>query len=755
MTEPRFFPGPTHPRRLQQYQDDLSLIDYFNIFRGRIWLIVGMGLTCALLAGVWSYLIHPIYQAQATVVIEQESPGGLERGNSYYHDVSPEYFQTHFELMKSHAVLEQTAHKLHLADQPEYRSHPANETFDGRRLLPEAIRVLLDPKQAPPKTESEEQILEAFAGNIEIRPIRGTRLSYILARSKDPEFAALAANTLASVYIDYSDELASASKGKTAAWFTSHLDDLRNRVGTAQRALHEYRSKHGLLGERERQPVTTHNLVELNSEIVKAEVRKAEAQTRYQQIQSVLGKRTRDGSIDLSSLDSLTEVLTSPLIQNLQSREIDASRKLVELSETYGPLHPAPELRQAKSELQFLHSKIQEEVQKIHDSLKRDYDIATARERAMRETVGRYHTEKMTQEKQHDIQLGVLEREAESSRHLYDIFLKVTKEADVSAGMRSGNVHLATLAVPNSKPVKPRKSLNTMLGLVVGLISGGATALFLDLRNRRVRGIGDVERYLPDVTILGSVPVVKKSISEGDLRLPALLPSGLASESFRAIRTSVLLANASELPSSFLITSPGENEGKTTLAVNLAIAIAQLRETRVVLINADLRTTKTHRIFQVDNGNNKPAGLVHFLLGSADLEDILHPTDLPNLWVIPRGFSPPNPSELLHSKQMRELIRWCQVQGYYVMIDTSPTLLVTDPVVLASQVDGVLLVISAGLTRHEDCQTSLHRLAASGGKVLGVVLQKTKATDLPQYLYPSRYSWAGDRGGASRQSRAS
>src|SRR5688572_9638627 len=684
MTQRRLLPMTTPLSRVTQQQDDLSLIDYFNICRRRIWMIVGVALTFALLAAVWSYLTYPIYQAQATVVIEQENPGSLERGNSYYHDVSPEYFQTHFELMKSHTVLERTAHKLHLADQPEYRSQPANENFDPRSLW----RNLPDVKQTQTDIESEQKRLEAFAGNIEIRPIRGTRLSYILARSRDPEFAALVANTLASVYIDYSDELTSASKGRSAAWFTSHLDDLRNRVGNAQRSLHEYRSKHGLLGERERQPVTAHNLVELNSELDKAGVRKAEAQMRYQQIQSFLGKRMPDGAIDSSSLDSMTEILNSPLIQNLRSQEIGVSRKVAELSEN-GPLHPALELRQANSELVFLHNKIKEEVQKIHDSLKREYDIAAARERAMRDAAGRYQVEKMTQEKQHDIELGVLEREAESSQHLYDVFLKATKEADVSAGMRSGNVQLATLAVPNTTPIKPRKSLNTMLGLLVGLISGGVAALFIDMRHGRVRGVGDVERFLPDVTILGSVPVVTKSIQEGDVRLPALFQNSSASESFRAIRTNVLLANASELPSSFLITSPGENEGKTTLAVNLAIAIAHLRDTRVVLINADLRTPKTHRIFQVDNGSSKPAGLVHFLLGSADVEEILHPMDLPNLSVIPRGFCPPNPSELLHSKQMRELIQWYQMQGYYVMIDTSPTLLVTDPVVLASQVDGV------------------------------------------------------------------
>jgi succinoglycan biosynthesis transport protein ExoP len=743
MTQPRFLPGTTNPTRV--IQDDYGLIDYLNVCRERIWLIVGMALTCALLAAVWSYLQIPLYQAKATVVIEQEGPGALDRDKSYFHDVTPEYFQTHFELMKSHAVLERTAHQLHVADWPEYRPQPASEKFDAMSLLPQGIRNLLDPKQAPHKTESEEQLLDAFAGNIEIMPIRGTRLAYVLAQSQNPDFAALAANTIASVYIDYSEELASAARGKAAKWFTSHLDDLRNRVETAQRSLYDYRSKHGILGERDRQPVSAHNLVELNSELVKAEVRKAEAQTRYQQIQSTLRNRTRDGSIDSSSLDaSSTEVLTSPLIQNLRAQEIGASRQVVELSEKYGLLHP--KLMRAKSELQLLQTKIQEEIQKIYDSVKREYDVAVARERAMREAVGRYQEEKMTQEQQHDIQLGVLEREAESSQHLYDIFLKVTKEADVSAGIRSGNVYIATSAVPNTKPVKPKKKLNTMLGLLVGLISGGATALFLEMRHARVRGVSDVERYLPDVTILGSVPVVRNFLSEGDMRLPALPPRSLAGESFRAIRTSVLLANASELPSSFLITSPWENEGKTTLAVNLAIAMAQLRDTRVVLIDADLRTAETHPIFQAANGNQKPSGLVHFLLGAADREEILQPTGLSNLSVIPRGYCPPNPSELLHSKQMSELIRWYQMQGYYVIIDTSPTLLVTDPVVLASKVDGVLLVISAGQTRREDCQTSLHRLTASGGKILGVVIQKAKGTDRPYYIYPSQYAGKGDRG---------
>ena len=195
----------------------------------------------------------------------------------------------------------------------------------------------------------------------------------------------------------------------------------------------------------------------------------------------------------------------------------------------------------------------------------------------------------------------------------------------------------------------------------------------------------------------------------------------------------MLRSSSGGLPSSLLITSPGESEGKTTLAVNLATAMAQLEDVRVLLIDADLRKPTPDPIFNVGTKNESPNGLADFLMGESTLRDIVHQTNVDNLSVVPRGCCPSNPSELLHSKHMTELLRWYRQERYHVIIDAPPVLPVTDPAVLAPQVDGVLLVVSAGETNREACRFAIQRLSASGGKLLGVVLQKADVADVPYY----------------------
>ncbi|MEP7152709.1 MAG: polysaccharide biosynthesis tyrosine autokinase, partial [Nitrospira sp.] len=574
---------------------------------------------------------------------------------------------------------------------------------------------------------------------IDIMPVRGARLAHITVSSEDSKFAAEAANTLVSVYMERTQELGAISKEKAARWFTEHLEELRKKVEASQQALYLFRSQHGLLEGPNRQTVAAQKITELNSELMKAEMKKAEAQTRYQQIKAVLRSPSSNETISGSNPDSSTEVLNSSLIQSLRAQEIKVSGQVAELSEKYGPLHP--KLTRAKSELQDLREKLQQEVQKIYDSMKHEYDVAVGRERAIKEAVARNKKDK-SQVEQYEIEQGILEREAESSQHLYDIFLKIAKEADLSSGMRPSNVYLADPAVPSVFPVKPKKKLNAMLGLLVGLMTGMGAALVLETRDRSLKNPDDVERYLPNISLFGVVPRLQKSDTpEGQCQLLTTSTSP-AAESYRTIRTRLLLSTSSELPSSVLITSPGENEGKTTLAVNLATAMAQLEDTHVVLIDADLRKPNTHTIFQIENGNGVAKGLVDFLLGDANLGEIIHRTNVANLSVIPRGHCPLNPSELLHSKPMSRLIKSFLEQGYHVILDAPPVLPVTDPVVLAPQVDGVLLVIGAGETTREACRLAIQRLRASGGKFLGLVLQKARSADLPYY---STYYGNGSR----------
>ncbi len=716
------------------------LAEYAGACRRRVWLIVVITVGCAGAAAVWSLMQIPRYQAKATVVVEQVGRSGLEYDRDYRQgDTSPEYFQTQFELMKSHYIFQRTAQLLHLSEQPEYKPRLSILSSMMGDILPAAVAGVVGFKggadaQVSGEEDEDERLLKQFAEAIEIVPIRGARLAHVMATSNDPEFAARIANTLASTYIERTQELNALSKEKAAAWYIAHLDELRKKAEDSQQALYQFRLKHGLMGGREQQTARAHTNTELDSELVRAEMKQAEAKSRLEQIESILRRRTgHDGAIEIdwSSLDASTEVLSSTLMQTLRAQDIRVSGQVAELEDRYGPLHP--KLIHAKAEMQDLHERIEQEVQKIFDSVKQEYDSARGRVRVIKEAASRHRQEKIKLE-QYEVDYGILEREAESTQHLYDIFLKQTKEADLSAGLRSANVYLADPAVPNAIPVKPKKQLNIMLGLLVGLMTGVGLALFLEARDRTLRGPDDLGRYLPKISLLGVMPLLPKAKIGERLSLLTQQSSGVAAEHVRIIRTSVLLSRPDELPSCVLITSPGEGEGKTTLSVNLAVALAQLENTKVLLIDADLRNPSHKYIHGVQREGIDTNGLATFLAGRASLREIIYRTDLANLSVIPRGERPPNPSELLHSKQLRELLKKCREERYHVILDAPPVLPVTDPVILASQVDGVLLVACAGQTTREACRAAIDQLTSAGGRILGIVLQKVRVST---NLYPS------------------
>jgi len=731
-----------NPKLAQPGQVDSSestVADYALTCKEHVWLIGGCGLALAGIAFAWASMQTPIYQARATVVIDREGPDAIEREKSYYQqsDVSPEYFQTQFELMKGHLVLQRTAQALHLSDQPEYRPQQSAMKSMFISMVPAAIRDAWGAKKKMAGVsagEAEDRLLRQFAQNVEIVPIRGARLAHIFALSEDPQFAAQVANTLASVYIDRTQELNAQTKEKSAQWLTTHLDQLRAKAEASQQALYAFRANHGLLGSRDRQIMTAQTNTELDTELVKAEMRKAEAQARIEQIRSVLRNKTdKNGAIEIdwSSLEASTEVLNSALIQSLRGQEIKASGQVAELTDKYGPLHP--KLARAKAELEDLRERIRQEVEKIFDSVKNEYDASLGRVRAIKEAAARHRQDKIKLE-QFEIEHGALEREVESSQHLFDIFLKQAKEADISAGIRSANVYLADPAVPTSIIFKPKKELTTLLGLLLGLMTGIAYVVGFKARDQRLNDLSDLERWLPSTSVLGVMPVMSKAeVMNGQLLL-ASQSATAAAESVRIIRTNVLFSKTGDLPSCVLITSPGEGEGKTTLAVSLSAAEAQLEDARVLLINADLRTRSPHEIFTPKDNRNEVKGLIDFLNGHASIEEIIYPTTMSNLFMIPGGGHPLNPAELLQSKRMKMLLQHCREEGFHIIIDAPPVLPVADAVIVGSMVDGVLLVVGAKQTTSEACRLAVQRLSISGAKILGIVMQKTTAKTSPYFF---------------------
>jgi capsular exopolysaccharide synthesis family protein len=329
---------------------------------------------------------------------------------------------------------------------------------------------------------------------------------------------------------------------------------------------------------------------------------------------------------------------------------------------------------------------------------------------------------------------------------LYEGLLQRLKEASVSASLRASNIRIVDSAEPPTKPVKPKILLNLGVAAIFGLGLGFCAAFLQERLDDTLKGTGDVERLF-GLSAVGLIPAVSqlngnhngvsrllehtKALSRkenGNVRkLDAAWhrideegkTNAALVEAFRSLRTSILLSTADHPPSSLLVTSTQPGEGKTTIATNLAIALAQVGQ-RVLLVDADLRSPSLHRLF----GMRDNLGLVSYLTGHQDWHTVVRPSGSHGLDLLFCGPIPPNPSELLSSRSMGELIRSAREQYEFVILDSAPMLALADSRILATLVSGVLLVVKNAMIPREQVKQALFGIHRVGANVVGVALNR-------------------------------
>lgn len=740
----------------------VHLAEHLQICRRRIWLIVSFMVVFSGLAALWAFSQNPIYQAIAGFMIEPLHPVVLQTAQypeEWESDLFSVRIETHTKLLISYPVLEETARRINLVAQPEYQASPSIVTiFTGYlnpvwvdtikgwvREIKQKISGIGDASGGttgkidnfalnPEPAGIQPDLVKDFGKKILIDYVKGSKLLNVTVESESPEFAAHAANSLINVYMERIARQRSQEASSTTEWYSNHLEGLREDVKKSELAVYGYRVKNGLVDVSEAQTVAEQQLIEQNKELANVETSRSAAQTRYQQIQLIQAKLRADSAdgqpLDRSELDSLTELRTYAAIQELRAKEVALSVQIARLSEKYGPLHPT--MVHGQTELKELRFRIDHEIDGIYHAAKQDYLLWLARERAAKEMLAKRKKEKLALEKL-AVQYRLLERKATSDRQLYDLFLKQMSEKNISAQIETTNMYLAEPAIPNPTPVRPRPLLITLLALIAGMGAAVGLAFFLEYWDRSLKGPKDVERHLADYTWLGWIPRLSWKRNLNMARIVESEPLSPVADSFRHLRTALRLTVSSAEPMSFVITSPGENEGKTTLAVNLAISISQLESTRVVLVDAHFRQPSVDKIFGIKREKDKPKGLKHFLLGEAEVGEILYQTTVTDLVVIPSGGQEHRATELLHSKRLNTFFSWCRQQGFHVIVDAPPALAFADVSVIATQVYGVLLVVSSGETTVDASKIALQRLGAHGAQFLGIVMQKVPRDRVPDY----------------------
>ena len=366
------------------------------------------------------------------------------------------------------------------------------------------------------------------------------------------------------------------------------------------------------------------------------------------------------------------------------------------------------------------------------------------------------------------VQYNILKREAETNQELYNGLLRRIKEAGVTAGLRSSNIHIVDPALIPSQPTRPRKKLNIMLAAVVGLLGGVSLAFLREHMDNTIKSPSEVER-LTGLPLLAVVPKYTKLKETGNKKpLPMLAqgedevdlhaayvvtherPSSHVAEAFRALRTSLLLSQVDSPPQVILVTSALSGEGKTTATLNLGVTLAQLGD-RTLVLDGDLR--KPALAQGLRGSQDQDAGLTSYLTGRCSLRQAAfsHPF-ISNLDVMPTGPIPPNPAEILSSQRLREAIGSLRKDYKFIVVDSSPVLSVTDAVILSVLVDRVLLVVRSDETEKAPLLRARDLLASVRCPLLGIIVNAANLSSSPHYRYYQYYGFP-DSDPASRESR--
>jgi succinoglycan biosynthesis transport protein ExoP len=726
---------PTGPRLYPDLPSQESAVgESLRILLKRKWIIIACFTTIFSVVAIASLKMPKVYDARGTIEINKPDASlNFQNSTTFsldYYD--PTELETEIRILQSDLLALQVIRELNLDRSPDIASQaPSSHSLD---LAP-------DPLQADSSLAAAT--VDNFKGNLNVALVQNTRIIEVHYRSPDAQRAATVVNTLMQTYVENNFKSRFDSTMAASAWLQGQLSDLQIKVETSQEKLVRYQKEHEILGTDEKQNITMAKLDELNKELTSAESERMDKESLYRLVES------GDPDAIAASAGGLEEAVpgsqsASQLLETLRGKQADIKIQAADLSTQFGPSYP--KLSQLNNQLKEIDSQIQAEMKKIASKVRGQYTTALQRENMLHDAL-----EKQKQEanklNESAITYTILKRDVDTNRQLYEGLLQKLKEAGVSAGLKSNNFRIVDRAAPPTGPIEPNIPRNLLFAMVLGLATGVGLAFLLEGLDNTVRTT-DQAQMISGLASLGMIPLGSKSAREGPnpkrLVIAAskeavelvtqVRPQSQMAESYRALRTSLLLSNLGAPPKVIMVTSALPQEGKTTTSMNCAVVLAQ-KGVRVLLIDADLRRPSIHK----NLGMGPHSGLSNVLTGSTTLEQAITRTAiLPNLDVLPAGTPPPNPAELLASTNMRDLLAQLREQYDHIVIDTPPSLSVTDSVVLSPRADAVVLVIRSGQTTKQALRRARDILTQVNAKVVGVLLN---AVDLssPDYYYYYEY----------------
>jgi capsular exopolysaccharide synthesis family protein len=694
-------------------ETELHLSDYVKVLYKRRWTVMTAFLIVVLSIGVYTFTATPIYRARVQILIEKESANVVSFKEAFeQNQIADDYYQTQYRILQSRSLARRTITALNLWDHPQFNPKQDSSLNVGKILSAPVTYVADWFKTARPiepargdETETESRTIDRFLDKLTVSPIRNSRLVDVRFESPDATLSASVANALARAYIQQNLEFKFVSSKEASDWLTARLAEQRKQVEASEQALQRYREQTDAVAIEDKQNIVVQKLTDLNAAVTRAKTERIQKEAAYVQIRSLQNTP--------GALDTFPAILANGFIQQQKAELAELQRQQAQLSEKLGPNHP--DMKRVGLAIETAEAKIRGEIAKVVQAMENDYQQSLSQEQSLTTALDQQRRDALSLNRK-GIEYGVLARDAASNRQIFESLLQRTKETGISGELKTSNIRVVDVAETPHRPATPNTRNNLLLALFGGATLAIALAFFFEYLDNRLKNPDEVKQYL-GVPFLGMIPALFDKESKSPL-INNGVPANF-SESFRSVRTNLLFSCATEGSRSVVITSTGPGEGKTVVATNLAVALAQSGQ-RVLLIDADMRKPRVHSVF----GKAQEPGLSNVLVGNSKASDAVHTTAVPGLWVLSAGLHPPNPAELLGSKRFKDFLTSLSQHFDWVVIDTPPVMAVTDASVAAHLVNGVLFVVGAEMTSRYTAQRALEQLEHARAKFLGAVLNR-------------------------------
>ena len=718
----------------------LHLRDYGRVLSERRAIVITCLVLVVLFTATFTFLATPLYRATTTIQIERQGPGVLAFSDmtaTDYYDYQ-DFYQTQYKILQSRTVLRLAAERLDLPNRPEYATRTGSPL--GRFIG--ALRSSLSGDGDGREPEDSMTAAAKFIdGGVSIEPVRNSKLVKITFIDRSRELSADVANAIAEAFEQFNTDTRFSTTKQAGEFLTKQVARLQADIGAQERVLQQYATKKEILSlSSGSQDISEKALGDINTRFFEAKGRLAIAQARYE-------------AVAKGSPESLTEVLTSPLILELKKQYAEVERRHNQMAERFKP--DWPPLQQLQEELDGAKARLAVETdaiaRQVRSVAKADYSKTQAEVANLSSQVDTQKGE-VQRVGRDAIEYASVKAEIETKRKMLNDLLTRQSETETTSGLkdsRATNIRVVDRAEAPRGPFKPNKKLNLALSLVFGLGLGAGAAFLFNYLDNTVKNEQDIQRHA-GVPALGFVPLYQplhavegdgsaeppqRSQYEADLACHGDSRSSFA-EAFKSLRTAFLLASPERPPRHVVVTSCEPLDGKSTVATNLAIALTQIGR-RVVMVDADLRRPRLHKVLGLSND----VGVSSFLSGNASAEELIQDTPIPNLYALTSGPVPPNPSELLASPAMDALMKSLEELGPFdhVFFDSPPLLQMADAVLLADRMEATIIVAREGRTVNAALASGVRRLRQSRARILGAVLNAVVEKFGGYYYYRYKY----------------